>query len=205
MSTENPYRSPESDTRIDEPVDPTGAAPTATWRYLVLALIGLPAAIGLFVASLSILQERNNPLTQQLFGLSITGSIVLTNVVACAVIPVYWRAPAQRRVTSTASNGAAFVQGAIWVLALIAAPTAFVTTCTPIGFVAMASTRAPPAMLLGVAVGIFCVYLVGKLAYDLWLDAIGRQKENPLEEIQRPIPRLQARQAESADAGANDV
>jgi hypothetical protein len=187
MSTENPYQSPGADTRIGEPADPNGADQGPTWRFLVLALIGLPAIIGLVIVILSILQERDNPLAQQLVGLSITGSILLAYVVACVIIPMYWQAAARRRLTTTAQNGAAFVQVGIWILALIAAPTAFVTTCTPIGFVAVAST-APPAILLGVAVGIFCAYLVSRLAYNLWLDALGKPigPPDPSDDFTRP-------------------
>lgn len=191
MPIENPYQSPESDTRLDSKGS-QGQRRRPTWRLVVLVLIGLPAVIGLLVTDLTNWRDRK-PLTETLAVLSISMVVFVAYVVSCLFIIVYWRAPAQRNLNHSARYRAAFVQAGIWILTLIALPSAFLSSCFPIGIgIAIGDGKSRDEALIGLGVvvgvgaGIVGVILTAWLAYNLWLDALGRPaKVNPEKDKQR--------------------
>jgi uncharacterized YccA/Bax inhibitor family protein len=183
----------------------SGGSAWPTWRFYLLALIALPGVIGLFIIDVSRM-DWDFFSGQSSSGLVIATAVLLTYVLTCTFLVFFWRAPAHCRRMPNALSRDTLIQVGIWILALIATPSAFFSTCYPAGFLSSvavydayqgnesAGTGILCCIALGIILGLVCIAFTLRLAYHLWLDAVGKRiKPIGAEEVDRPVLHLKAR------------
>ncbi len=191
MPTENPYQSPEQDATPDS--DPTGNdrlfRKYPTWRFWLLVASCVPLlVVGYFAGELAF-SYREIYFVGYFFSILLV-VFSITWVASIAVILFTWRSPAEAKQTT--------FLGALWMLSLLAATSAFMSFCTPGVGVSDWLLNLPPTLFFvpwgfGLSFGAVGLWLIVLLARGLWLDATGRPHKPEDEPLNRPIQRLRAR------------
>lgn len=179
---ENPYQSPQevSDAKPDSPDSSILYRTQPTWRFWILLALSAPL-VGIFLVPLGAQLQQGTPPAEAIPSILITSGLTIALVASCILLALYWQSPARRKTHPGAGAQSGFVIAAIWLLALLAAPLAFVCTCTPVTMAAFATGGNEGSIILGILAGCGGLGFVGWLARGLWLDAAGRPRQ-PVDE-----------------------
>lgn len=195
MPTENPYKSPESDSTPQLEPSPVALLHRKfpTWRFWALVLICIPGFL-VFTLPIPYFADKQGPVRNHYYYTLPYSIVVLFFLAICALLFVYWRSAARIPNVRPFKLRIGIFSGTLAVLSLFAATSAFTTICTTMTLASRsASSRNGFGSMVILILSPIGVFLVLFLARGLYLDAIGRPKKPTDDEVQRPIPRLRAR------------